>query len=190
VRYVQFDPNRTPAFVLTEIAFLVALTSADNTISQSAAKGLRSICHAENHPDAPPNPTITDEDRSQRNPIYEQLGDPRVPVVGRFTFFLTSWDYFLTCLGRVVHQKRIRKLIRMLSFSAGIHIVVWEECYWRWRALNESIKDLISEGSIPIDGDSSLSHSLTQQVRILSFSSYFNDFTFRNHRRPVSNGKI
>ena len=69
-----------------EIAFLVALTSSDNTISQSAAKGLRLISQAEEHPDSPPNPTITDEDRAQRNPIYEQLGDPRVTVIGRFKF--------------------------------------------------------------------------------------------------------
>ncbi|KAF8806096.1 hypothetical protein BYT27DRAFT_7141632 [Phlegmacium glaucopus] len=147
VKYVQVDPGRTPAFVLTEISFLVALASADNTISQLAGKGLRLICHAEHQPDAPPNPIITDEDRSQRNPIYEQLGDPRVAVVGR-----------------VVHQKRIRKLIRTLSFSAGIHVVVWEECYWRWRALNESIINMIAEGTTLVDGaDSSPSHSLSQQ---------------------------
>ena len=69
-----------------EISFLVALTSSDNTISQSAAKGLRLITQAEEQPDAPQNPTITDEDRAQRNPIYEQLGDPRVTVIGRFKF--------------------------------------------------------------------------------------------------------
>ena len=55
-------------------------------MSQSAAKGLRLICQAEQQPGAPPNPTITDEDRAQRNPIYEQLGDPRVTVIGRFKF--------------------------------------------------------------------------------------------------------
>ena len=87
MKSVQVDPGRTSAFVLTEISFLVSLASADNTISQSAAKGLRMICRAELQPDAPPNPTITDEDRAQRNPIYEQLGDPRVAVVGRFAFF-------------------------------------------------------------------------------------------------------
>ena len=70
-----------------EIAFLVALTSSDNTISQAAAKGLRLISQAEQQPGAPPNPTITDEDRAQRNPIYEQLGDPRVTVIGRFKYF-------------------------------------------------------------------------------------------------------
>ena len=63
------------------------------------------------------------------------------------------------------HQKRIRKLIRMLSFSAGIHIVVWEECYWRWRALNESINNMGGEASV----DGADSGSLTQQARFLSF---------------------
>jgi hypothetical protein len=68
-----------------------------------------------------------------------------------------------TWLGRVGHQKRIRKLIRMLSFSAGIHVVVWEECYWRWRALNESINNMGGEGSTSVDGADS--GSLTQQAR-------------------------
>ena len=76
-----------------EISFLVALTSSDNNISQSAAKGLRLISQAEQQPDAPPNPTLTDEDRAQRNPIYEQLGDPRVTVIGRYNFFLI-YSYF------------------------------------------------------------------------------------------------
>jgi hypothetical protein len=68
---------------MMEISFLVALASSNNTMSQLAGKGLRLISHAEHQPDAPPNPTITDEDRAQRNPIYEQLGDPRVTVIGR-----------------------------------------------------------------------------------------------------------
>ena len=83
MKSVQADPGRTPAFVVMEISFLVALTSSDNAISQLAAKGLRLISQAEQQSDAPPNPTITDEDRAQRNPIYEQLGDPRVTVIGR-----------------------------------------------------------------------------------------------------------
>lgn len=90
MKSVQIDPRRVPAMVLMEISFLVALSSADNTISKSAGKGLRLICHTEHQPDSPPNPIFTDEDRSQRNPIYEQLGDPRVAVFGRFTF---SWPF-------------------------------------------------------------------------------------------------
>ena len=72
--------------------------------------------------------------------------------------------------GRVGHQKRIRRLIRMLSFSAGIHVVVWEECYWRWRTLNESINNTGSQGSNSGESaDSGPNHSLTQQARFLSF---------------------
>ena len=68
-----------------EISFLVALTSADNYISQMAAKGLRLIVQTE-YLDAPSNPTISDEDRAQRHAIYEELGDPRVAMVGKFRF--------------------------------------------------------------------------------------------------------
>ena len=57
----------------------------------------------------------------------------------------------------------------MLSFSAGIHVVV---CYSRWRALTDSINDA-SEVNTWVDGvdSSSQSHSLTQQVRFLSLCS-------------------
>lgn len=96
MKSIQVDPARTPAFVVMEISFLVALASSDNNISQLAAKGLRLISYAERQPDAPPNPTITDEDRAQRNPIYEQLGDPRVTVIGRFKSFL---DLFILQFG-------------------------------------------------------------------------------------------
>ncbi|KAJ3504772.1 hypothetical protein NLJ89_g7765 [Agrocybe chaxingu] len=145
VKEVQVDPRRIPAFALAEIAFLVALTSADNGISQLAAKGLRLLAYAERQQSAPVNVTITDEERSKRNPVYEQLGDPRITVVGR--------------LG---HQKRIRKLVRMLSFSMGMHIVVWEECYWRWRALNESVITALSELGMP-EGQESVRMTPAQQ---------------------------
>lgn len=67
---------------MSEISFLVALTSADNSISQLAAKGLRLVSHAERQPGAPLNPTVSEDDRSKKYPIYEQLGDPRITVVG------------------------------------------------------------------------------------------------------------
>ncbi|CAA7259350.1 unnamed protein product [Cyclocybe aegerita] len=149
VKEVQVDPRRIPAFGLAEIAFLVALTSADNGISQLAAKGLRLLAYAERQQSAPINMTITDEERSKRNPVYEQLGDPRITVVGR--------------LG---HQKRIRKLVRMLSFSTGMHIVVWEECYWRWRALNESIITALSELGMHDGQESARSHMTPAQQEI------------------------
>ncbi|KAG5638079.1 hypothetical protein H0H81_001929 [Sphagnurus paluster] len=130
IKAIQRDPARVPAFVLAEIAFLVALTSADSNVSQLAAKGLRFLANAERQRGAPVNQAISDEDRSKRNPIYEQLGDPKVMVVGR-----------------VGHQKRIRKLIRHISYSSAVYIAVWQECYWRWRELTEKIFDPATNGS-------------------------------------------
>lgn len=46
-----------------------------------AAKGLRMLSHAERQPFSE-NLAVTDDDRSKRHPIYEQLGDPRIPVAG------------------------------------------------------------------------------------------------------------
>lgn len=83
IKEVQMYPARLAAFMLAEVSFLVALTSSDNGISTLAAKGLRVISHAERIPYAPVNPYISDEDKSKRNPIYEQLGDPRAKVVGK-----------------------------------------------------------------------------------------------------------
>jgi hypothetical protein len=84
VKEIQLNPKRVPAFALAEIGFLIYLTSADSQVSHLAAKGLRLLSHAERQPDAPVNMTVTDEDRSKRNPIYEQLGDPKVMIVGMF----------------------------------------------------------------------------------------------------------
>jgi len=84
MQLLQNDPNRIPAFALAEVAFLVELTSADNDISHLAAKGLRLLAYAERQPNAPVNTSVTEEDRSKRNPIYEQLGDPKITIAGDF----------------------------------------------------------------------------------------------------------
>jgi len=73
-----------------EIALLVALTSADSGISELATKGLRLLSHADRQPDAPVNENVSEEERSKRNFIYEQLGDPKVVVVGEFSYHLES----------------------------------------------------------------------------------------------------
>lgn len=123
VRQIQLTERRVPAFILAEIAFLVSLTSSDNGVSFQAAKGLRLISYAERQPGAPTNPLINDEDRPKRHPIYEQLGDPNVLIHSR-----------------VGHQKRIRKLLRLIPYAPSVHIAVWTECYWRWTALNEMLR--------------------------------------------------
>ncbi|KAG2156346.1 hypothetical protein DEU56DRAFT_231415 [Suillus clintonianus] len=121
-RGMQFDKNRVPAFAMSEIAFLVSLTSVSSDVSQLAAQGLRLIAQAERQPGAPVNDGLTEEERSKRNPIYEQLGDPSVIIVGR-----------------VREQKRVRKLLRLVANSSPINIAVWEECFYRWSALSEFV---------------------------------------------------
>ncbi|KAF7329572.1 Ras-GAP domain-containing protein [Mycena kentingensis (nom. inval.)] len=124
------DPVRAPAFVLAEIALLVSLTSDTTTVAQLAATCLRTLAKLEARPDAPPPPVLDDDLVSKRHLVYESLGDPRVVIVGR-----------------VGHQKRIRKLIRLLSFPSATHVAVWEECYYRWLYLYNFIKDTMEEAA-------------------------------------------
>jgi hypothetical protein len=77
---VQNDEVRSPALVLAEIALLVALSSEDSAISNVAAKGLRCIAFLEGLPGGPP--VVDDDLLSKRHLVYEQLGDPRVVIVG------------------------------------------------------------------------------------------------------------
>ena len=93
--------------------------------------------------------------------------------------FLTFLRYLdLNLAGRVGHQKWIRKLNRMLSFSAGI---VWEEWYWRW-TLNKYINNMSSQGSSGESADGGPS----QQVCFLTFVFQCNGLTSKNHRTPFS----
>jgi len=53
--------------------------------------------------------------------------------------------------------------------SAGIHVVVWEECYWRWRALNEIINNAINEAALEADGRTHV--PIAQQVSFFGILS-------------------
>ena len=78
--------ERLPAVAMAELAFLVALTSADNGVSKLAAKGLRAIASLEKNPTAPINQGLSEEERLMRHPVYEQLGDPKVMPFGSSGF--------------------------------------------------------------------------------------------------------
>ncbi|PFH50162.1 hypothetical protein AMATHDRAFT_80979 [Amanita thiersii Skay4041] len=129
VKEIQVDPGRLPAIVLAETALIISLTSVDNHVSQLAAKSLRLIAIIQRQPGAPKS------DLEQRLHVYEKLGDPKIMVVGR--------------LG---HQKRIRRLIRSALFPPDVHGAIWQECFWRWRALTEQICDTLSEIQESMDG--------------------------------------
>jgi len=73
--------GRLPAMVVAEIAFLVALTSADMKVSTLAAKGLREIAMSEV---AQRKGGEDLEESAKRYPVYEQLGDPSVLALGTF----------------------------------------------------------------------------------------------------------
>jgi hypothetical protein len=127
------------AFILAQIAFLISLTSADTVVSQAACHCLRSIALAERQQGVPANPSFSEDELSKRNPIYEQLGDPNVTIIGLCFYVCTMISGTIFCAGRVGYQKRIRKLIRFLAYPSPIHTAVWQECYWRWRGLYEFI---------------------------------------------------
>lgn len=82
VKRIQLDESRVPALTLAEIAFMVTLPSANVDISHLAAKGLRLIALVERQPDVPVSDLLGEDELSKRNFIYEQLGDPRVVLVG------------------------------------------------------------------------------------------------------------
>ncbi|KAG2042146.1 hypothetical protein BDR03DRAFT_978842 [Suillus americanus] len=153
---MQFDKDRVPAFAMCEIAFLVSLTSVSSDVSQLAAQGLRLIAQAERQPGAPVNHGLTEEERSKRNPIYEQLGDPSVIIVGR-----------------VREQKRVRKLLRLVANSSPINIAVWEECFYRWSALSE----FIGQNSLAAAAAFDDSH-LSKHEQLMSLEDKF--FQWRN----------
>ena len=79
---LRIIPNRASALVLSEIAFLVCLSSADGVVSLTACNCLRLLTQAERHPDAPPYPEGNEEEAIKRHPVYEQLGDPKVSMIG------------------------------------------------------------------------------------------------------------
>ena len=80
---LQQDPGRIPGLILTEVAFLVCLASADNNASNMAARGLRLLAHLQRDPEyASASCTAQEEENSKRELVYDQLGDPKITIVG------------------------------------------------------------------------------------------------------------
>lgn len=81
---LRITPNRASVFALTEIAFLVCLCSADGVVSLTACNCLRLLTQVERNPDAPPYAEGNEEEAMKRHPVYEQLGDPKVSMIGKY----------------------------------------------------------------------------------------------------------
>ncbi|KAI0080777.1 hypothetical protein K474DRAFT_1717515 [Panus rudis PR-1116 ss-1] len=146
LREVQNTNERIPAFLLAEVAFLVSLTSADRNVSAMACQCLRLLALAERQPDAPEMSALDNTERVKRYPVYDQLGADQKSV-----------------LGRIAHQKRIRKLMRSLSLPVPMHMAVWQECYFRWCTLDEMSLRAIADDQGPLPtGDRSLTNEERQ----------------------------
>lgn len=150
----DYSCGRLPSIVIAEGSLLVALTCPDVAVSSMAAKGLREIAIAECLPN--PRRTIEEPDeQAKRYPMYEQLGDPSVVIVGR-----------------VAQQKRIRKFLRLMPGVFSIHGTVWCECYWRWAALKDWITR--TPGSIESDIQKNIKPAgdlgMSQEVSCISFN--------------------
>jgi len=144
--------------MILEIACLVSLTSLNINVSLTAAHCLRLIAEAERFPDVPLNENMSEEDRAKRYPIYDQIGDPKVPVVGR-----------------VAHQKRIRKLVRLIASPNPVYIAVWQECFTRARLLGDTIK--AGKDDSPSD-DVDLGVVMSNDVRVSDPWRRFCEFDF------------
>lgn len=100
VRQIQLDESRVPALTLAEIGFMVTLPTGNVDISHLAAKGLRLIALVERQPDVPVTDLLGEEELSKRNFIYEQLGDPRVVLVGACTSLALAFWFRLRIMYR------------------------------------------------------------------------------------------
>ncbi len=79
---MQRPADRTAAFGVAEIAFLVTLTSADRTASATAAHCLRLIAMVERQKGESPTHVVTDEEKAKRYPVYEGLANAKALVLG------------------------------------------------------------------------------------------------------------
>ncbi|KAH9854976.1 hypothetical protein C2E23DRAFT_883516 [Lenzites betulinus] len=173
---LRVAPHRSYCFALTEIAFLVSLCSVDGVVSLTACNCLRLLTQVERSPGMPPYLEGNPEDANKRHPVYEQLGDPKVSMIGR-----------------VGHQKRIRKLVRLISAPTAVHVAVWQELFFRWCALTEMTVRMTFEqttdgfevGPAPI-GDKALTPDdrQAQWQNLTLFLSAFGATCMREHHDP------
>lgn len=170
---LRIVPSRIYAFAMAEIAFLVSLCSADGVVSLTACNCLRLMAEAERQPDAPQPSEANEDEVLKRHPIYEQLGDPKVSMIGERpcdTCLVDDTDRPRS--GRVGHQKRVRKLMRLMTSPSAVHAAVWQELYFRWCSLTEmtvrqtfeQTTDGLENGTAPI-GDKTISPEVRERAK-------------------------
>lgn len=122
VKNIQEAPERIPAFYLAEIVLLVLLTSVNNKVSILAAQNLRVLAIAERQTAVITHTAPKEDEGGMKRSVYEQLGEPKI------------------LLGRVQHQRGIRKIVSRLAAPIPQHMAVWQECYHRWMEVGHHYK--------------------------------------------------
>jgi hypothetical protein len=84
---IQQAPERKPAFIISEIICLVALTSFNNKVAVTAAQSLRTLAQAERETGIIHQTSTGEDEGALRLEVYEQLGDPKIVVMGELVLF-------------------------------------------------------------------------------------------------------
>ncbi|KAG9091505.1 Ras GTPase activating protein ira2, partial [Ceratobasidium sp. UAMH 11750] len=115
--------------MLVEVACLIALTSVHQDIVTHASRNLGQLVAIERLELAPEPSGCSADLLLKRASVYDALGDPNVLIVGR-----------------IAHQKRIRKLLRTAAAPSTINLTTWSECFTRWDERTSRLEHLTDDG--------------------------------------------
>ncbi|KEP55513.1 RasGAP domain protein [Rhizoctonia solani 123E] len=115
--------------IMVEVACLIALTSIHQDIVTHASRNLGLLVAIEKMELAPEPSGCSADLLLKRASVYEALGDTNVVVVGR-----------------IAHQKRIRKLLRTAAAPSTINMATWIECFIRWEDRTLRLEQLTDDG--------------------------------------------
>ncbi|KAG8745587.1 Ras GTPase activating protein ira2 [Ceratobasidium sp. 414] len=101
--------------IMVEVACLIALTSVHQDIVTHASRNLGQLVAIERLELAPEPSGCSADLLLKRASVYDALGDPNVLIVGR-----------------IAHQKRVRRLLRTAAAPSTINLTTWSECFIRW----------------------------------------------------------
>ncbi|KAH7343309.1 hypothetical protein B0J17DRAFT_171910 [Rhizoctonia solani] len=119
----------TKFLIMVEVACLIALTSIHQDIVTHASRSLGLLVAIEKM-DLAPEPSGCSADLLlKRASVYEALGDTNMVVVGR-----------------IAHQKRIRKFLRTAAAPSTINMATWIECFVRWEDRTLRLEQLTDDG--------------------------------------------
>ncbi|CAE6527674.1 unnamed protein product, partial [Rhizoctonia solani] len=115
--------------IMVEVACLIALTSIHQDIVTHASRNLGLLVSIEKMELAPEPSGCSADLLLKRASVYEALGDTNVVVVGR-----------------IAHQKRVRKLLRTAAAPSTINMATWIECFTRWEDRTSRLEQLTDDG--------------------------------------------